>query len=253
MNTLFIGQKVIRLSEIDSTNNYAAQQVKENGVLDGLVIIADYQLAGKGQRSRSWESEKGKNLLCSIVLNPNFIDVSNQFILNKAIALAVLKAAEMICPGAFLRIKWPNDIYMEDKKLAGILIESTINGSQIGSLIVGIGMNVNQLKFEVGGRPAISISQELGNEIPVEAVLQIVCKSLEVEYLKLKAGKLNYIDEEYQQNLWKLNEWQRFEMNGKTEMLKILGVNKSGLLITESEEGRRAEWRNGELILASSL
>ena len=247
MNTLFIGQKVIRLSEIDSTNNYAAQQVRENGVLEGLVIIADYQSKGKGQRSKSWESEKGKNLLCSIVLTPNFIGVSNQFILNKAIALAVLKAAELICPAAFLRIKWPNDILMEDKKLAGILIESSINGSQIGSLIVGIGMNVNQLKFEVEGRPAISISQELGSEIPIETVLQTICKSLEVEYLKLKAGKLTHIEGEYQQSLWKLNEWQQFKINGKTEMLKILGVSEFGLLKTENEEGSLGEWRNGEL------
>lgn len=247
MNTLFIGQKVIRLSEIDSTNNYAAQQIKENGVLEGLVIIADYQSKGKGQRSKSWESEKGKNLLCSIVLTPNFIDVSNQFILNKGIALAVLKAAEMICPGSFLRIKWPNDILMEDKKLAGILIESSINGSQIGSLIVGIGMNVNQLKFEVEGRPVISISQELGSEITIEAVLQTVCKSLEVEYLKLKAGKLKQIDEEYQQNLWKLNEWQLFKLKGKTEKLKILGVTESGFLKTENADGEVAEWRNGEV------
>jgi len=247
MNTLFIGQKVIRLSEIDSTNNYAAQQIKENGVLEGLVIIADYQSKGKGQRSKSWESEKGKNLLCSIVLSPNFIDVSNQFILNKAIALAVLKAAEMICPGAFLRIKWPNDILMEDKKLAGILTESSINGSQIGSLIVGVGMNVNQLKFEAEGRPAISISQELGSEIPIEAVLQTVCKCLEVEYLKLKAGKLNQIDKEYQKNLWKLDEWQFFKINGKTEILKILGVTESGFLKTENTDREVAEWRNGEV------
>ena len=247
MNTLFIGQKVIRLSEVDSTNNYAARQMKENTVLEGLVIIANYQTDGKGQRSKSWESDNGKNLLCSIVLTPNFIDVSNQFILNKAIALGILNAAKILCPGAFLRIKWPNDILLNNNKLAGILLEASINGSHIGSLIVGIGMNVNQLKFEVGGRPAISIAQELGREIPIETVLQTICKSLEVEYLKLKAGKLNHIDEEYQQNLWKLNEWQLFRIGEVEKKLKIIGVTVNGLLKTENEEVIIEEWRNGEL------
>ena len=247
MNTLFIGQKVISLSETSSTNNYAAKQVKENCASEGLVILADYQSDGKGQRGKSWDSIKGKNLLCSIVLTPNFIDVSNQFILNKAIALAVLKAAELICPKSFIRIKWPNDILIDDRKLAGILLEATILGSQIGSLIVGIGMNVNQHSFKILGRQAVSLAQELGKEIPISYVLQLVCKYLEVEYLKLKAGKFIQIDEEYQQNLWKLNEWQHLKIKDRKEYLKILGVNFSGLLETQNEEGKIILFRNGEV------
>ena len=248
MNTLFIGQKIIHLSEIDSTNNYAARQVKENKALEGLVVWADYQTEGKGQRSKIWESEKGKNLLCSIVLMPNFIDVSHQFILNKAIAVAVLKTAEMICPGSFIKIKWPNDILMDNKKLAGILLEATIIGSQIGSLIVGVGMNVNQRSLQVEGREAVSIAQELGNEIPIEAVLQTFCKFLEVEYLKLKAGKYSQIDADYQQNLWKLNEIQLFETEGQAVQLKIKSVDENGLLVTENEQGETIKFKNGELV-----
>jgi BirA family biotin operon repressor/biotin-[acetyl-CoA-carboxylase] ligase len=247
MNTLFIGQKIIHLSETDSTNNYAARHIKENDAFDGLVIISDYQTAGKGQRSKVWESERGKNLICSIVLKPYFIDVSNQFILNKAIALAILKTAQFICPSANVKIKWPNDILIEDKKLAGILIESSIIGSHIGSIIVGVGMNVNQRNFDLVGRPPASLANELGSDIPVESVLQTVCKCLEVEYLKLKAGKLIQIDSEYQMSLWKLNEWQLIEANGKQEMMKILGVTKNGLLRTENVDGEEVEWRNGEV------
>jgi BirA family biotin operon repressor/biotin-[acetyl-CoA-carboxylase] ligase len=136
---------------------------------------------------------------------------------------------------------------LNNNKLAGILLEASINGSHIGSLIVGIGMNVNQLKFEVGGRPAISIAQELGSKIPIETVLQTICKSLEVEYLKLKAGKLKEIDAEYQNCLWKLNEWQLFRMNGIVDSYRILGVNKNGMLKVQSKEGDEVLFRNGEV------
>jgi biotin-(acetyl-CoA carboxylase) ligase len=87
----------------------------------------------------------------------------------------------------------------------------------------------------------------LENDIPIEHVLQTVCKCLEVEYLKLKAGKLSQIDSEYQLNLWKLNQWQLFEVKGKQEMMKILGVTTGGLLKTENKKGSIEEWRNGEV------
>ena len=144
---LFIGKKLIHLNEVDSTNTYL-KTLCENEILpEGTVVIAESQYAGRGQRSNTWESEPGKNIIMSLIFYPGFLSANRQFLLSQAVALALQEFISNLLPEEKTSIKWPNDIYVGDKKIAGILIESSWMGNQVKNSIVGIGININQDGF----------------------------------------------------------------------------------------------------------
>lgn len=137
---------IIEFDEISSTNDYANEFVAQQFVPDFTIIRTNFQTKGRGQIGNCWTSNKGDNLLFSIVLHPNCLRANNQFILSQSISLALQETVSKFCKN--VSIKWPNDIYVNDKKIAGILIENTLIGKQIETTIVGIGLNVNQTHFE---------------------------------------------------------------------------------------------------------
>ena len=137
--------KIIKKEILDSTNNYLKNIIKSSGKRELLCVTAEEQTAGKGQAENSWHSEKGKNLLFSMVLYPEFLEVSKQFFLSKIISIALVNVLNKIQKG--FKIKWPNDIYYKDKKIAGILIENLLSADKINRSIVGIGININQENF----------------------------------------------------------------------------------------------------------
>lgn len=140
-----IGRKMIHLDSVDSTNNYVANMVKEGVLASGTVIMADDQFEGKGQRGAEWLSNAGMNLTLSIYLNDVNLSVDRQFKITKIISIGIQKFLNK--HGVVSTIKWPNDSYVNDSKIAGILIENRISAGKIDSTIIGIGLNVNQVEF----------------------------------------------------------------------------------------------------------
>lgn len=163
----------IRLEETDSTNNYIASQV--NSLQDATVVYACKQTAGRGQRGNSWESESGKNITMSILLkNPDILP-SHQFEISEACALAVMTALNKYTRG--FSIKWPNDIYYNDNKICGILIEHSLCAGKIGHTIAGIGLNINQRHFYSDAPNPISLANIIGNETPLEPIIKDIANS----------------------------------------------------------------------------
>ena len=134
-STLFVGQNLIKLKEVDSTNNFLKDLVsKSEPLAEGTVIMADNQFAGRGQQESVWETQAGKNISTSIYLKPSFLPLSKQFYLNIAVSLAVSDALSCFVQEG-IKVKWPNDMYYQNKKLGGILIENTLTGNSIKSSV----------------------------------------------------------------------------------------------------------------------
>ena len=167
----------IHLTETDSTNRYARELPTPCGL---TLITTDHQTAGRGQRSNSWESERGKNLLFTLTLPPCDIAASEQFVLCEIISVAICKVLSTYTPD--IRIKWPNDIYYRDHKLCGILIEHDIEGSCLARSIIGIGLNVNQAHFTSDAPNPISLCQILGHEVSRQALLTQFCDAFTALY-----------------------------------------------------------------------
>jgi BirA family transcriptional regulator, biotin operon repressor / biotin---[acetyl-CoA-carboxylase] ligase len=226
---------IIKLRSVDSTNNYASKLLDTPSIEEGTVIWSQEQTRGKGQAKNSWESEMGKNLTFSLVLFPHFIKIEQQFYLSKAISLGVAGfLAEYI---DHVSIKWPNDIYAGDKKIAGILIENSIYGDKIKSAVVGIGLNVNQEVFTNGGPNPVSMKQITGTDYPLENCLEVLLKSIDQQYERLRRRKLLSIDKDYFQLLYRLNKYADFACNGAPFKAKITGVEKTGEIVLEEKDG----------------
>ena len=171
--------KIIHIEETDSTNRW----LKAHG--EGtMVVVADYQTAGKGCGTNSWESERGKNLTFSMLIHPTDIPASQQFRITEVVSVALCEVLErylLTVPelAEGLSIKWPNDIYMGDKKICGVLIENRLQGNVIVDSIIGIGLNVNQTEFVSDAPNPVSLRQLLGREIDCEALLHDFLETLE--------------------------------------------------------------------------
>lgn len=243
---LFVGQNLIRLNEVDSTNTFLKNALsKSTPFLEGTVILAEKQFAGRGQSGNSWQSEEGKNLTFSILLNPVFLQVEKQFELNKAISLALNDVlSKYFDRNAF--IKWPNDLYINNKKIGGMLIENIVQGNRIKHAIVGIGLNVNQNQFPDNLKNITSFNQELHQDYDLMGILNEICSSVEARYLQLRSGALEKLDHDYLNKLYLMRQWSVFRFDGRIESGKILGVSDLGQLLLETTEGLR-EFNNKEI------
>ncbi|WP_246001484.1 biotin--[acetyl-CoA-carboxylase] ligase [Mucilaginibacter gracilis] len=231
---LFVGQNLVSLTEVDSTNNFLKQSLANSTpLIEGTVIMAESQYAGRGQRQNQWHSQPGKNLTFSILLKPTFLPLNRQFNLNVAISVGIIKAIEKVL-GPNAKIKWPNDIYFGSNKLGGVLIENMVQGSQIKNAIVGIGINVNQTIFEDGAANAISVKQILHKDYELKALLAEICNEVEVAYLMLRSENFEPLQAFYLQKLYWLNELRPFAANGITFNGIIKDVNPNGLLCIET-------------------
>lgn len=235
--TLFVGQSIQKLAEIDSTNNYLKLMLSNYGPpANGTVIMADHQTAGRGQQGSKWLAPAKKNLTLSFFLKTDFVLAIDQFNLNKAVSLAVYD-----CLTHFLtedcKIKWPNDIYVGNKKIAGILIENRVRGKRLKDSIIGIGLNVNQNDF-YNVNHATSMFEVMNNEMNREKVLEVLCVALEERYLQLKGCK-NF-DKEYLINLFRFNIPSLFKCNEDLFEGKIIDVDDTGRLVIESGGTKRS-------------
>lgn len=225
------------LHETESTNSFLHEQLMSEKLPEGSVVTADYQTKGRGQRGSSWQSEAGKNLLMSIVVYPDFLKASEAFVLSKCIALAT---CDLLADYSNqVRIKWPNDILIEGKKVAGILIENILRGADIYATIAGIGINFNQQVFEVGLNSATSVFINSGVKADTQINAVKLHENIEVYYQMLQQKKIEEIDRLYLTHLYKLNETALFKDADGPFQGKIKGLSSMGLLIVERENGEK--------------
>ena len=172
---MIIGSKLIFLKNLPSTNTYAASLVKEKEVSEGTIIYTNYQSAGRGQGWNKWESEENKNLLISIILFPSMIKPAEQFLLSMAVSLGICDFLDLYT--TTISIKWPNDIYVNNDKIAGILIENSIMGDLIEHTIAGIGININQSKFLSDAPNPVSLTNLTGGQFDLSQCLSQLASS----------------------------------------------------------------------------
>ena len=221
--------KYVSLEQIDSTNAYLQRQQSE-GDIRNWVVSTDEQTAGKGMGSNSWESEVGKNLTFSLALDLGFLPAERQFLLSEAVALGLIYALDVMLPAEKLHIKWPNDIYFENHKLAGILINSTIKANMMDVSIIGIGLNVNQMQFQDWPTHPISLQQITGKAYDLQPLLERIAESIYNKVQVLKTVPTD-IETEYLQRLYRYRTWADYEMDGKVLRLFMTGIDAFGRLM----------------------
>ncbi|MDA9312493.1 biotin--[acetyl-CoA-carboxylase] ligase [Vicingaceae bacterium] len=179
----------IHLNSIHSTNIYAFELLRQKNIVEGTVISTDYQEKGKGQLGQKWESKQGKNLQFSIVISPK-LEVDNQFQLSQLVAISLKEWLDTMAVDD-VKIKWPNDILVEGKKIAGVLIENSIQGQEISHSVIGIGININQEVFSNFQRPATSLKLELDRSWDRQALLEEFLQVFRSNYVQFTIGQLN--------------------------------------------------------------
>jgi len=200
------------------------------------IISANEQHTGRGQSENLWHSQTGKNLTFSIILYPNFIKVQDQFYLSKVISLGILEYLKT--KGDRFKIKWPNDIYYNDKKICGILIENSIAGSTIKNSVIGIGLNINQSIFPDYLLNAVSLTNINNKEYSLEEELNELLVSIHKNYNSLKTVSFSDIDNLYHKNLYKINQVSEFKDSEGVFTAKITGTLPEGKLVIETSDNQ---------------
>lgn len=227
-NTLFMGKRLIYMPECHSTNSEAQRLIQQQPQVEGTVVITDNQTAGRGQHGSIWLSEPGKNLTFSIGLKPVFLSPNFQFYLSMAVSLGLYDCLLHFLPDDTIKIKWPNDIMVNDKKICGILIENQIVNQRIDRSVVGIGLNVNQRFFPMP--QATSMILESEKVFDLNTVFSVLLERIEVRYLRLKAGDLEKLKQAYEENLYWREELHEFVINHQTHQGIVKGVSEEGKL-----------------------
>lgn len=247
-----IGTPFIELQSVDSTNNYALTQVHAGLAPHGTAFFAHEQFAGKGQRGRVWKSEKGSSILTSIVFDPQPLTLSSQFQLNACIALSTCQFLEKHA-GDNTKIKWPNDIYWQDRKAGGILIENIIGGTTAkgkpGSgwhwAIAGIGININQAEFPEGLTNPVSLKQITGKESDPVGLSRELCDQIDRNWKTLVREGFENIYVSYLDRLYKKGQPVKFKKGTRVFEATIKKVSADGLLIVQ--HAMEEEFRTGEV------
>ena len=248
LKTLFIGKKIVYLPSCHSTNDTATELVRKENLVEGTVVITNAQTAGRGQRGARWISSPGENLTFSLVLRPTFLAPPEQFLLSQAMALGVKRFVSDIV--SQVQIKWPNDLFVNQMKLGGILLENAWQGTRMSHAVVGIGLNVNQMQFNDEPAPmvlnsclrATSLRLEVAKSFELSALLPDLLLSLEQSYLRLRAGYYEQIRRDYHLALLGLGENRLFRANGDVFEGVVEGVTDTGKLCIHKEGDVRKEY-----------
>ena len=226
--------KYIHLEQIDSTNAYL-QRLQSECDIRNWVVSADMQTAGKGMGSNSWESEVGKNLTFSLALDVSFLPAEKQFLLSEAVPLGIVEVLDKLLPVEKLSIKWPNDIYYGNRKLAGILINSTIKANMMDISIIGIGLNVNQMQFQDWPTHPVSLKLITGKDFELQPFLEQIAEHIIIKVEQLKADPTT-IEQNYLKRLFRYRTWADYEVGGKVLRLFMTGIDAFGRLMMIDEE-----------------
>ncbi|MFK5855753.1 MAG: biotin--[acetyl-CoA-carboxylase] ligase [Bacteroidota bacterium] len=229
---------IIKLPKVSSTNSYAQHQIESNSSHEGDVIFTLNQQVGRGQGKNIWESETGSNLNISIILQPKMIHASQQFVLTQLVSLAIIQLlSEYINDNEHeIKIKWPNDIYVGDNKIAGILFQNFIKGNEIEYSIVGIGINVNQLKFLSLAPNPISIIHHTNKQTDIGSLLNNLLENIAANYKKYATeSTFPKLKSKYINNLYQYDIWANYSDSVGKFKGKIIDIDEFGRLIVKME------------------
>lgn len=226
-DTLIIGKKVIYLPSCHSTNDIAAELVRSGSGMEGVIVITDEQTKGRGQRGTTWVTQPRMNLTMSVVLTPTFLPIAYQFLISQTVALGISSYLNIYSPD--VKIKWPNDIYLDNKKVCGTLIENSIQGARLSSAIIGIGLNINQTNFD--SPRATSLAKSFGNEFVRTEEFSKLVHHLDAWYYKLRSGNHNEeIRSEYLNRLLGYNQLCHFRYQNEIVSGTVTGITDYGKL-----------------------
>ncbi len=228
-------KKTLFLKQTPSTNELIWTMNRESPLEEGFVVFTDFQTSGKGQSGNTWESARGKNLLFSMVLHPVQIPMDKLFLISELVSIAIKRALEVYTSG--ITIKWPNDIYRNDQKVAGILIENSLQGNKIKTVVIGIGLNVNQKTFESDAPNPVSLLQIIGKSMNRKHLLNSVCRNIMELYEEFDIER---IQTEYSKSLYRKEGFHTFQAESKLFRAKIINVHPDGKLELETEDGERS-------------
>jgi len=226
-----IGSQLFRYKTIDSTNNHALDLIAKNNPTEGTVISTDFQSDGKGQRGNIWQSEANANLLFSVILYPRFLKIDQQFYLSMITAIAVCNIIETYLEPKKLFIKWPNDIYVENRKLAGMLIQNNLSNKLIESSVIGVGCNINQKQFDPVLSNPTSLMMENEIEHNKDEILGQILSELDKQYDLLKKQGFNEIKKNFEKRLMNKGVISKIKTKDTTIEGIILGVVEDGRLL----------------------
>ena len=232
-----LGTPFIELQSVDSTNNYALAQIHANMAQPGTCYFAHEQTAGKGQRGKTWATERNTNIILTIVLKPDFLQPFQQFQLSACVAIATHQFFSQYDKDQ-IKIKWPNDIYWQDRKLGGILIENVIRSREPGGgnwdwAVAGIGININQANFDDSLKNPVSLKQITGKSFDQVELAKKLCMSIDHFYEKLMNNQANSILEMYNQFLYKKDESVRLKKDNRNFSGFIKKVTPAGQLVVQ--------------------
>ena len=231
---MIIGSNLIYSEILSSTNAEASALLRNDDIPEGTVIYTDFQTAGKGQPGNKWESERSKNLLISIILYPGTVNPDEQFLISMTVSLGICDFIDRYLKGS--KIKWPNDIYIKNDKIAGILIENSILGNSIESTVVGIGININQKQFPAELRNPVSLKILTGTEYDRDECLKTLVSDLDKRYKLLLYGDRSKISREYLTRLYRFNELHEYKTADKVFTGRITEVENTGIISIMDEE-----------------
>lgn len=223
---------ILYLPSVDSTNNYAAIHEKQSYLQHKTVILTSFQSAGKGQYHNKWQSEENENLLFSIFIKPDKLEATHQFDLSRVISLALRDCVSYFLKGV-VSIKWPNDIFINDQKIAGILIENSLTKQAIERSIIGVGLNINQVIFKEIN--ATSFKLISGKEWDLTRVLEYLLYRFD-HYLETLLPQRKELHTQFDQHLYLRNEWRSMKSIKHGQFLgKIIASDENGGLLIEDQ------------------
>ena len=237
---MIIGSNLLFFQNLPSTNAHTFDLLKKSKLPEGTILYTNYQSAGKGYSGNKWESEDGKNLLISIILYPSFIKPEDHFLISMVISLGVCDFLMRFIPEC--SIKWPNDIWVNNDKIAGLLLESSLTGNQIEFTVAGIGLNINQQRFLSNAPNPVSLNQLTGVNYDLPSSLEILASDLDKRYKQLIGGNYGQIKKEYISKLYRLNRWHEFRDKNGLYRGRVLTVGDYGRLIIEKQNGKISEY-----------
>jgi len=239
---------ILLLDEVDSTNQYLINLLESEKIEESTAVASFNQTRGKGQKGNEWISESGKGLSYSIVIYPNYLSARNQFIISQAVALAVKSILDEYTKD--ISIKWPNDTYWKDKKIAGTLIENRLKGDLIDYSVIGIGININQETFPDTLPNPVSLKQITGLEFNLMELANKLNNKILTALKELSHGTEVEIQRYYLNALYRRDGFHPYNTEDSSFTARIRGISAKGSLILEHEDGTLKDYAFKEVSFA---
>lgn len=232
----FMPYRQLFLTTVDSTNLYLQRLQQSGESISNIIVSTDFQSNGRGLERNNWFSGSKTNLLFSVGVDVHFLPAVSQFLITQAVSTAIIAVLEKLFPIQNFSIKWPNDIYFENKKLAGILISNTVIGNCLNESIIGVGLNVNEEVFPKDLPNPISLFQIANKKFKLPVLLKQFAEAIfhSIESLK-DSEQIGLLEDRYLNNLFRYMKWHSYIVDGKVIRAKIVGHNEYGHLLLEDE------------------